>query len=1057
MPLPYTGPHGELNFEADFIALLQQSGWEKQVLKNCTALDLIANWRQILFERNRALLHGVPLSDDEMQQVLDGLRQYADTPVKANHFLNSAERGLPIRRDRDSEDTAHAGKEVYLDLFRAREIAGGSSRYQIAEQTKFVSTHPNYPDRRGDITLLIDGIPVIQIELKASGVDVFEATTQLQKYTQENIFKGFMGLVQVFWAISPEDALYFANPGSHDRFHPAFFFHWGDRDNHIIRDWRELIAGPSHILSVPEAHKLIGYYTIADRNADVLKVCRSYQYTAINAIVHRAGKQRWGEHQQRGGFIWCTTGGGKTMTSFKAGQLILDLGFADKVVFVVDRRALDEQSTREYNSFARDGESVCSTTSSVNLFNKLKSRKADDAMIMTSIQKLANVNEEASHIDAATLAEVAGRRICFIVDEAHRSQFGKMHRRVKDTFYNALFFGFTGTPILAKNMKDSEETTESIFGPCLAVYSLATGIRDGNVLGFWPEYDPTFAEQDMRRVIALREAKISDASELKPGTKSFAAYQYYMTKAPMATVYKPDGSIETKGIEDFFSSADYDSDAHRRAVVRHILDNRLMVAFGGEHGTRFHGMLATSSIPEAYAYWQLFQEMAPGLHVTALFDPNIDQNTAGVIDKEEWLIAIIGRYNEQFDTQFNRRTDPHYERFKSDLTARLAHKKPYQHIANDAAKCLDLIIVVDQLLTGFDSVYLNVLYMDKVMESDALIQAISRTNRIYDSAEKPWGMVKFYRKTNTMRRNLQNALELYCEGDTAGVMEQELMANLHLLNALYKDIAALFEHDGIERFCRLPEDPAAQQKFRKDFTKMRSTLRAAFLQGFQWSGAYAGSLVFDEMTYHILRERFRELPSTGTHSQTPRAGYQLETNLTSVLGEQIDSDYLESRFKILTISDIEARDQEANKTAVMKDIEANLGILPARLQPYARQVLDDIQSGTLCAEPGKRFRTYITEYREHAISHAVHEEAAKYGIDEAKLLDVYRTTGTQGINQIALKEVENTADITKIMQIYGCSRFAAKSKLHAALTNYISAQRAEAVDVQNTKNNKTDN
>lgn len=1057
MPLPYTGPHGELNFEADFIALLQQSGWEKQVLKNYTVEDLIANWRQILFERNRALLHGVPLSDDEMQQVLDGLRQYADTPVKANHFLNSAERGLPIRRDRDSEDTAHAGKEVYLDLFRAREIAGGSSRYQIAEQTKFVSTHPNYPDRRGDITLLIDGIPVIQIELKASGVDVFEATTQLQKYTQENIFKGFMGLVQVFWAISPEDALYFANPGSHDRFHPAFFFHWGDRDNHIIRDWRELIAGPSHILSVPEAHKLIGYYTIADRNADVLKVCRSYQYTAINAIVRRAGKQRWGEHQQRGGFIWCTTGGGKTMTSFKAGQLILDMDFADKVVFVVDRRALDEQSTREYNSFARDGESVCSTTSSVNLFNKLKSRKADDAMIMTSIQKLANVNEEASHIDAATLAEVAGRRICFIVDEAHRSQFGKMHRRVKDTFYNALFFGFTGTPILAKNMKDSEETTESIFGPCLAVYSLATGIRDGNVLGFWPEYDPTFAEQDMRRVIALREAKISDASELKPGTKSFAAYQYYMTKAPMATVYKPDGSIETKGIEDFFSAADYDSDAHRRAVVRHILDNRLMVAFGGEHGTRFHGMLATSSIPEAYAYWQLFQEMAPGLHVTALFDPNIDQNTVGVIDKEEWLIAIIGRYNEQFDTQFNRRIDPHYEHFKSDLTARLAHKKPYQHIANDAAKCLDLVIVVDQLLTGFDSVYLNVLYMDKVMESDALIQAISRTNRIYDNAEKPWGMVKFYRKTNTMRRNLQDALEIYCEGDTAGVMEQELMANLHLLNALYKDIAALFEHEGIERFCRLPKDSAAQQKFRKDFTKMRSTLRAAFLQGFQWSGAYAGSLVFDEMTYHILRERFRELPSTGTHSQTPRAGYQLETNLTSVLGEQIDSDYLESRFKILTISDIEARDQEANKAAVMKDIEANLGILPARLQPYARQVLDDIQSGTLCAEPGKRFRTYITEYREHAISHAVHEEAAKYGIDKAKLLDVYRTTGTQGINQIALKEVENTADITKIMQIYGCSRFAAKSKLHAALTNYISAQRAEAVDVQNTKNNKTDN
>lgn len=462
-------------------------------------------------------------------------------------------------------------------------------------------------------------------------------------------------------------------------------------------------------------------------------------------------------------------------------------------------------------------------------------------------------------------------------------------------------------------------------------------------------------------------------------------------------------------------------------------------------------MLATSSIPEAYAYWRLFQEMAPGLHVTALFEPNVDQNTAGVIDKEEWLIAIIGRYNEQFETQFNRKTDPHYEHFKSDLTARLAHKKPYQHIGKDPDKCLDLVIVVDQLLTGFDSVYLNVLYMDKVMESDALIQAISRTNRIYDSAEKPWGMVKFYRKTNTMRRNLQNALELYCEGDTAGVMEQELMANLHLLNSLYEDIAALFKSESIEYFRRLPEDPAAQQKFRKDFTKMRATLRAAFLQGFKWNGEYADVLVFDEMTYHILLERFKELPSTGTHTQPPRAGYQLETNLTSVLGEQIDSDYLESRFKILTISDIEARNQEANKAAVMKDIEANLGILPAILQPYARQVLDDIQSGTLRAEPGKRFRTYITEYREDAICHAVHEEAAKYGIDEGKLLDIYRATGSQPINQIALKEVENTADIHKIMQTYGCSRFSAKSKLHAALTDYISQRRAETLDDQMIK------
>lgn len=204
-------------------------------------------------------------------------------------------------------------------------------------------------------------------------------------------------------------------------------------------------------------------------------------------------------------------------------------------------------------------------------------------------------------------------------------------------------------------------------------------------------------------------------------------------------------------------------------------------------------------------------------------------------------------------------------------------------------------------------------------------------------------------------------------------------------------------------------------------------------------------------------DQFKDLPSTGTHTQPPRAGYQLDTNLTSVLGEQIDSDYLESRFKILTISDIEAREQEASKAAVRKDIEANLGILPALLQPYASQVLDDIQSGALQAEPGNRFRTYIIEYREDAIQHAVHEEAAKYGIDEEKLLDVYRTTGSQPINQIALKEVENTADISKIMQTYGCSPFAAKSKLHAALTDYISQRRAETLEGPDNKNDNDSN
>ncbi len=1042
MPLSYTGKHGELNFESDFIKLLTTAGWEPEILYNRTVDDLIANWRQIVFERNRACLNNVPLSDEEMYQLMDAIKQQANTPVKANHFLNTADRGVAIKRDKESKDIAHAGKEVYLNLFDCREIAGGSSRYQIAEQTIF-HTGEKYPDRQGDVTLLIDGIPVIHIELKASGVDVYEACTQIRKYTKEGIFTGFMGMVQVFWAITPEDALYFANPGSADRFNSSFFFHWGDRDNHIIRNWKELIKGENHILSIPEAHKMIGYYAVADTSADVLKVCRSYQYTAIKAIVKRTAQQKWGDHDQKGGFIWCTTGGGKTMTSFKAGQLIIDMNLADKVVFVVDRRTLDEQSLREYNSFEREGESVVGTYSSLDLFGRLSSNSGDDAMIMTSIQKLSNINEESQRIDKQTLDYVASKRIVFIVDEAHRSQFGTMHKAVKKTFYNALFFGFTGTPIMRLNMKDGEQTTETIFGPCLAVYSLATGIRDHNVLGFWPEYISTFDEKETREKIALNEAHATSPDEIKPGTDAFKVYKYYTGECPMASSYDEYGNLEVKGIEDFLTRGDFDRSEHREAVVDSILKG-LNVVEHGVNGTLFHGILATDSIPEAYAYWKLFHEKAPQLHVTALFDPNVNTNGENVVDKEEWLIQIIDQYNADFHTKYDRKTDPRYEGFKSDLIARLAHKKPYQHIGGNHDACLDIVVVVDQLLTGFDSVYLNVIYMDKVLEADNLIQAISRTNRVYNSDEKPWGMVKFYRKTHTMRRNLDKALEMYCEGDTNGVKEKELKENLQLMNDLYSDIKNVFSHEHIENFSVLPSSNEDRQKFRKDFTQMKATLRGAILQGFAWNNEYAKLLVFSEETYRILSLRYSELPGGGGHhKKNPKPGYNLGINISTALGDQIDAAYLESRFKILTISEVERQEAKMSAKAAIQDIKDHIGVLPSNLQKYALAVLADIQDGSLIPKRGKKLMEYVLEYRDRVIRAKIHEEAEKYGLDEEMFYQLYIETGTGTIDSLKLQELERTADMDKISRLYDCSVFMARTRLHAELVKYFSDQAAE--------------
>lgn len=1050
MPLPYTGSKGELNFEADVIELLTKAGWEKEILKNKTIPELIENWKTILFERNRTALNNTPLSADEMDRVLDIVKLQANTPVKANHFING--RPIAIKRDMNSPDTQHAGKEVYLDLFSAAEIAGGSSRYQIAEQTYF-NTDPKFNDRRGDLTLLINGMPVIHIELKASGVDVYEASNQIIKYANEGIWHGFMGLVQVFWAITPEDAIFFANAGEPTAFNPAFFFRWGDEDNNIVKDWHELITGKYHILSIPEAHKLIGYYTVADSAKDVLKVCRCYQYVAIRAIVARAAKQKWGDHNQLGGFIWCTTGGGKTMTSFKAGQLITDLHLADKVVFVVDRKVLDEQSVNEYNSFQRSGESVCETKSATDLFNKLKSTNSSEQLIVTSIQKISRINDDAEKLRSAELDVIKEKRIVFIIDEAHRSQFGEMHERVKKTFYNALFFGFTGTPIFTENMKPGELITETVFGNCLAVYSLAMGIRDGNVLGFWPEAVKTYSDEDLKEAVALAECHATKIGDIVIGSDNWKLYRRLTGQTPMASELDENGQIKKdkngkylKGIEDYLPGKQYDNDEHRKRVVENILTNYKTIAFG-ENGTLFHGILATESIQEAYEYWKLLKINELDLHVTALFDTNTNTNTESVLDKEKALVEIVDEYNTTFGTKFERKTDPKHALFKKDLTDRLAHKGTYKRIGNNHDKILDIVIVVDQLLTGFDSQWLNVLYLDKVMDTDELIQAISRTNRVLNNNEKPWGMVKFYRKPYTMKRNLQEALKIYCQGDYSGVEAGDIYNNIDLLNETYKHICEIFSHDKIKNFEHLPKSDEDRQKFRKEFFILKKTVRAALLQGFKWNNEYGKKVNFDEKTYRVLTMRYNDLPSNkGGGGSVAKPGYVLDTDLSTMEMSKIDAAYLEAQFKIITMKDIISIEQNARKIAAIQEIEANLGTLSEIQQKYAHQVLEDIKNGALDLSEKKTFMEYIREYQEKAIRANIHLFAEKFGLDEEMMVSLYTSTAKNAVDDIQLGNLEDAADEEKLKDIYGVSVFKARALLHQDLKRYIEERKAEIAE-----------
>ncbi|MDO9140950.1 MAG: DEAD/DEAH box helicase family protein, partial [Methylobacter sp.] len=491
------------------------------------------------------------------------------------------------------------------------------SRYQIVQQPRFAKTSNILNDRRGDVMLLINGMPLIHIELKRSGVPISHAYNQIEKYSAEGVFTGLFALVQIFIAMTPEETRYFANAGSDGRFNQDYYFTWADFNNEPINNWKAIAAS---LLSIPMAHQLIGFYTVADGSDGVLKVMRSYQYYAANAISDKVSKTRWAAPNPLGGYVWHTTGSGKTMTSFKSAQLIAQSKDADKVIFLMDRIELGVQSLREYQGFAADDEDVQATENTSVLITKLKSNDPANTLIVSSIQKMSNiyeaVNDEGISLNSDDIARINNKRLVFIVDEAHRSTFGDMLITIKGTFPAALFFGFTGTPIHEENQK-KKSTTAMVFGDELHRYSIADGIRDKNVLGFDPYKVTTFKDADLRREVGLLKAKATTENEALSDPKKSAVYYRYINDVPMAG-YTDNAGQYVKGIEDEVSKSQY-GEQHQNAVVADVLDKWTMLS----RNSKFHALLATDSIADAISYYRLFKQAGSNLKITALFDPNI--------------------------------------------------------------------------------------------------------------------------------------------------------------------------------------------------------------------------------------------------------------------------------------------------------------------------------------------------------------------------------------------------------------------------------------------------
>lgn len=710
-----------------------------------TTEQLWDNFKAILEQHNQSTLD-YPLSTVEFNQVKKIISNIT-TPYEAGQFLYGLNGVSQIEIDLDD------GRHVFLTVFDQKQIGAGDTMYQIVNQIERPAKISGKQDRRFDTTLLINGLPILQIEEKCDTHDINEALNQMEQYVRENQYRDIYSTLQILIAITPNNVKYMANTTA-DKFNKDFAFQWQRKnDNRIVRHWKEFADS---MLSIPMAHQMATTYMILDgtKNKQSLKVMRPYQVYATQEVLERLKKVDFQLGMNKVGYVWHTTGSGKTITSFKTAWLASRMPKVDKVVFVVDRIALTRQTNENYRAYDPDARedvllkeligSVQDTRNTTDLSRKLKSK--DNNIVVTSVQKLDTLVKRKSFTPP-------DKNIVFIVDEAHRSTGGDSFAAIQKIFKQSAWVGYTGTPMFDETTKGLR--TEDIFGPLLHAYTIREAIADRNVLGFKVDFETTIDEEQMK-------------SEYLPA--------FYEERYPKWTEEQIRQKIENLSPEDMDDAVEpsfYDENPdHIRLVVADVFKNWRNRSNEGKYNALFttHVGGSKASTPMAMMYFREFQRVneehkhhgGQVLKVAITFSQNTTNND-GMVAANESLHEAMRVYNQEFGTSFGLDDVPGYTQ---DVTSRL------NKTAMDK-KYLDLVIVIDQLLTGFDAPELNTLYVDRTLQGAGLIQAYSRTNRIADMQEKPWGRIVNYRWPAQNEKLMNKALAIYANKDSAILSEQE--------------------------------------------------------------------------------------------------------------------------------------------------------------------------------------------------------------------------------------------------------------------------------------------
>lgn len=678
----------ERTLENDLVAQLVAGGYSKVDVPDEAAM--LANLRRQLETHNAAKLGGVPLTDTEFKSV-----------------LNHLGRGTVFERAKTLRDKMHLvredGSSVYLEFFNTSQWC--QNEYQVAQQITDTGTY----ETRYDVTILINGLPLVQIELKRRGIELREAFNQINRYRRYSYSAGY-GLfqyVQLFVISNGVDTKYYANTVSNSGDKKAsyeFTYYWTDEQNVRIS---ELGQFADIFLERCHLSQMIAKYIVLNESTKTLMVLRPYQYYAVEKIIDKVAKG------VGGGYIWHTTGSGKTLTSFKAAQLMTENPDVDKVMFVVDRSDLDYQTIKEFNAF-KDG-SVDGTDSTATLVQQLAD--PNTKLIVTTIQKLDKAVTRQRHAQA--MQTVKNKRFVFIFDECHRSQFGQTHKNITSYFTNYQLFGFTGTPIFTDNATSNggfgKRTTKDLFGERLHEYVITDAINDGNVLKFSVEYVGRFTRREGADTQADIDVEAIDTKE----------------------------AMENQARVD--NIADYILANHDRKT----------------HGRDFTAMMCVSSTDLLRMYYDAFRRKNIKLTIATIFsyqaneeDPNADSlldedvlKFTGSVNQSarDFLESAMGEYNARFGTNYTTRDSKSFYGYYKDIAKRVKDRE------------IDILLVVNMFLTGFDSKTLNTLYVDKNLKYHGLLQAYSRTNRILNERKSQGNIVVF----RNLKAATDNAVQLF--------------------------------------------------------------------------------------------------------------------------------------------------------------------------------------------------------------------------------------------------------------------------------------------------------